>query len=96
MSVYEKIWWVIACHFAGDYFLQTDHMARNKASNPYILLAHCVCYCIPFTLIFGVSWKLPVIFAVHIAADFLKANRGYLTITQDQAIHFLTALVYLI
>lgn len=95
MQLIEKIYWMITCHFVGDYFLQTDYMARNKAFDLYIMFTHCICYCLPFVLRFGLTWRILCIFLVHIVMDSLKC-RKVITLATDQAAHLAATALFLI
>lgn|SRR5574344_1566277 len=90
---------LVACHLIGDYVLQIDYLAKTKGSNPYHMFAHCFLYCVPFLFVFGLSWKLAVVFALHCIVDPIKARgiKGWkLPYWADQALHYLTLCVYLI
>ena len=92
----EKIILIVLCHLIGDHVLQLDHIAKTKGSNWYHLFVHCALYCVPFLIVFGFTWQLLVIFVTHLIIDSLKARWNKITYTQDQLLHYLTALVYLI
>lgn len=87
---------LLFCHLVGDYVLQTSFIAETKGINWYHLFVHCVLYCLPFFLMFGVTWHLAIVFMSHIVVDPLKARYNKLTYWQDQAIHYLVLGVYLI
>lgn len=90
----EKIILLVMCHLIGDYVLQTDFISDSKGKNWYHLFVHCVLYCVPF-LIFGIDWRLTIVFTMHILIDPLKARYKKISYLQDQAIHYLTLLIYL-
>jgi len=79
----------------GDYVLQNDYIARTKGENWYHLIVHFVLYCIPF-LIFGVNLKLLHIFITHLLIDSLKTRYKKITYTQDQILHYIAMIVYLV
>ena len=83
-------------HLIGDYVLQCDFIAKTKGSNYYHLLVHCFLYCFPFYLFFGLNWQLYTIFFTHVIIDVLKARFNKITYTQDQILHYLIMLIYLI
>ena len=93
-NVSETIIWIILCHCLGDYFFQTEYLALNKVQDNYLLFVHCVIYCTPFILKFGLSWKIYLIFIVHFFTDLSKAKYDYISIKTDQIIHYLIALVF--
>lgn len=93
---------IVWLHFVGDFVLQSDKMAKDKATCSDALLYHTVAYSAPF-LMFG--WKFALItFILHTATDYItsKVARGFycrkqthwwfVTIGFDQALH-LTALI---
>ena len=60
---------LILCHLLGDYVLQSDWMAMNKARKTIPCLVHCILYTIPFLLITQ-DWKaLLFIFGTHFLID---------------------------
>lgn len=91
----DKLLMLLFCHLVGDYILQTPFIAETKGTNWYHLFVHCVLYCLPFFLAFGVSWHRAIVFASHIIVDPLKARYKILTYWQDQLIHYIVLGVYL-
>ena len=87
---------LLICHLIGDYLLQTPFLAETKGSNWYHLFIHCILYGLPFYLIFGWCWQLGVITIAHFPIDALKARYHKLTYVQDQILHYLLCLLYLI
>ena len=73
-NVSETIIWIILCHCLGDYFFQTQYLALNKGKDNYLLFVHCVTYCTPFIIKFGISWKIFFIFIIHFISDISKAR----------------------
>ena len=96
MTMIANIVYIIMAHAFGDYFLQTDYLAKNKATDLYILLIHCILYCVPFVFIFGITWQLIPLFLLHVLFDWLKASKKKTTLLVDQLVHYATALLYLI
>jgi len=92
----EKIIILIVCHLIGDYVLQSDFIANTKGSNWYHLFVHCVLYCVPFLIMYGLVWQLVVTFILHLIVDSLKARYKQISYVQDQLIHYLTLVFYLI
>ena len=95
-NIIETIIYIILCHCLGDYFFQTEYLAINKGSDNYLLFVHCVTYCTPFIIKFGLSWKIYFIFIVHFFTDLYKAKYDLISIFTDQIIHYLAALVFII
>ncbi|MDY4127679.1 DUF3307 domain-containing protein [Peptostreptococcus porci] len=87
---------IVMCHMIGDYVLQCDFIAQTKGKNWYHLFVHCVLYCVPFAILFGVDYKLGIIFISHLIIDPLKARYNKITYTQDQVFHYLISLIYFI
>lgn len=58
---------VLAAHFVGDFVLQSNWMAINKARRLDALLAHCVVYALCFVPL-GPDFVL-VTFGLHFAVD---------------------------
>lgn len=87
---------LLFCHLVGDYVLQIDFIAKTKGENWYHLFVHCVLYCLPFYMCFGIDWRLLVILVAHLIVDPLKARYKKISYTQDQVIHYITMLIYLV
>lgn len=87
---------LVVCHLIGDYVLQTDFIAKTKGTNWYHLFVHCGLYVTPFIVVFGLSWRILFIFTIHMIVDLLKARWNKITYVQDQLIHYLTMLIYLV
>lgn len=81
----------IFCHLVGDYVLQIDFIAKTKDENWYHLFVHCLLYVLPFRIVYGVDWRLVVLFVTHIIVDALKARYKNITYTQDQIMHYIIA-----
>jgi hypothetical protein len=89
--------YLIWFHFIGDFILQTDKMAINKATSVKWLTIHSVCYGLPFTY-FSFNFAI-IIMMSHFTVDFFtsKLNRHlnanghihwfFTSIGFDQAIH---------
>lgn len=92
----ETIFKLILCHMIGDYVLQNDFIAKTKGSNWWHLLAHCFLYSLPFYIAFGFGLQLPVIIGTHIIVDALKARWQKINYIEDQLMHMLTLMIYLI
>ena len=82
----------IFCHLVGDYVLQIDFIAKTKGENWYHLLVHCILYVLPFRIVYGMDYRLAILFATHIVIDALKARYKRITYTQDQILHYAIAL----
>ena len=87
---------LIICHLFGDYFLQSSFLADTKGNNWYHLFIHCMFYAIPFYFCFGWCWQLLVITILHFPIDALKARYHKINYVQDQILHYLLCLLYLI
>lgn len=92
----SKIIELIMCHAIGDYVLQSRFIAETKGSNWYHLFIHCVLYCLPFAVVFGIDWKLAIVFATHMYIDPLKARWGIIGYPLDQIMHYIAmCIIYL-
>ena len=91
-----KVIVLIMCHILGDYVLQTRFIAESKGMNWYHMFIHCVLYCVPSSLAYGLCWQIGVIFITHMFIDPLKARYGVINYTTDQILHYLTLGVYFI
>ena len=90
----ESIVKAVFCHLFGDYVLQIDYIASTKAKNLYHMIVHCILYCVPFAFVFGIDYRLALIFACHFIVDELKAH-GLISYIIDQSSHYLTILGYI-
>lgn len=86
---------LIFCHLVGDYVLQNDFIAKTKGENWYHLIVHCILYCLPFFVLFGLTWQLSFIFITHMIIDPLKARYNKINYVTDQLLHYIVMLVYL-
>lgn len=86
---------LVMCHCIGDYVLQNDFLAKTKGTNLYHLFVHCVLYLVPFAIVFGVDWKLGVLFISHFIIDILKAKYQKIIYVTDQVLHYLILTIYL-
>lgn len=87
---------LIFCHLIGDYVLQTDFIAKTKGTNWYHLIVHCVLYCLPFFVTYGLTWQLLFIFVTHMIIDLLKAKYNKINYVTERSLHYIAMLVYLI
>ena len=83
----DRLFWALACHFLGDYVLQTNMLARTKGKNAWHMIAQCFLYTVPFAIHFGLDLKIPYIFVTHVVIDTLKAKYHVISYTFDQAFH---------
>lgn len=83
------------CHLIGDYVLQSDFIAKTKGSNWYHLIVHCLLYCLPFYILFGLDYRFYILLLSHIIIDTLKARYNKINYIADQTIHYLMLLIYL-
>lgn len=91
-----KLITLILCHLLGDYVLQIDYIAKSKGTNLYHLFVHCALYCVPFTIVFGIDYRLGIVFVSHIVVDVLKARYKKINYTTDQILHYLMLMVYIL
>lgn len=91
----EKIVILIMCHILGDYIFSTEYIATSKGENWYHMFVHCVTYCIPFAIIFGIDKLLLCIFITHFIIDTYKARYGFINYITDQVMHYVVLSLYL-
>ena len=91
----NKVIYLILCHLVGDYVLQCDFIAKTKGYNFYHLFVHCALYCLPFVLLYGIDWKIGVLFASHIIIDVLKARFNKISYIIDQILHYIVLFIFL-
>lgn len=96
MGIIMKMVFIIMCHLLGDYVLQVDFIAQTKGKNWYHLFVHSALYCLPFLIVFGLDWRLALLFVSHMIIDPLKARWGKITYVQDQVLHYIISLIYLL
>ena len=87
---------LILCHLIGDYVLQCDYIAKTKGVNFYHMVVHCFLYSVPFILVFGFSWRIYLLIFIHLYVDSLKARFNKINYFQDQLVHYLTLLIFLV
>lgn len=86
--------YLLACHAAGDFVLQTDRMAEQKFDDLAICLLHCAVYTAVFLpVVVAVGWSVvrtaafaTIVFAIHAAIDSRRWNDA-VPIWSDQALH---------
>ena len=86
---------LVFCHLVGDYVLQSNFLATTKGENWYHLFVHCALYCLPFVIVFSITWQLAYIFVIHVVADALKARYHKIGYVADQIVHYVAMLCYL-
>ena len=96
MAITNTLLLLVVCHMLGDYFLQVDFIAKTKGVNWYHLIVHCMLYVVPFIITFGLDWRIYILLLSHLAIDPLKARYKKITYMQDQALHYLVLLIYLL
>ena len=85
---------ILACHFVGDYVLQTDFIAKTKGENRWHMFIHCFLYVMPFLIIFWFDWRLPVLFISHFIIDTLKSRYKKISYPVDQILHLAICIMY--
>lgn len=86
---------LVMCHCIGDYVLQNDFLAKTKGTNLYHLFVHCILYLVPFAVVFGVDWRLLILFASHFIIDLSKAKQRNMNYIEDQISHYWFLTIYL-
>lgn len=86
----------VLCHLIGDYVLQCDFIAQTKGKNWYHLFVHCALYIVPFYLVFGLDWRIGILFVSHFITDSLKARYNKIDYVSDQITHYVCMIAYLV
>lgn len=95
MDILHTLLILVFCHLVGDYVLQSNFLATTKGENWYHMFVHCALYCLPFFVVFGLTWQLAFIFMMHLAVDPLKARYNVTGYASDQVFHYLAMVFYL-
>lgn len=93
--MFNKILIIVICHLIGDYVLQCDFIAKTKGTNYYHMLVHCLLYLVPFTIAFGIDWRIYLLLISHLIIDPLKARYNKINQTVDQILHYMVASIFL-
>lgn len=101
-NIAQMFFWMVACHMAGDYVLQTDFLAKTKGENWYHLFAHSILYVVPFFVVFGMvgGWftvEMAIfLLTTHFVIDAWKARYKTIGYVEDQALHYIVLLFILV
>ena len=95
MRLIDRVIWGFACHMIGDYVLQSDFIAKTKGENWYHMIVHCVLYCVPFVVVFGLTEHIAFLFATHVVIDSAKARWDAIDYCGDQMLHYKAILLCL-
>ena len=71
-SIMIKLVQLLFCHLIGDYVLSSDYIETTKGKNWYHLFVHTTLYCVPFAYVFGINYKLLIVFLSHIIIKLVK------------------------
>ena len=99
----EGLVWLVFAHFVGDYALQSEWMANNKARYWVVMLSHCIIWtamisvALQFLGLFAL-WKVIFLIIGHGVMDEWKAHQPkrpdtWWQIYPDQAWHLCQLLV---
>jgi len=88
--------YLLACHAAGDFVLQTDRMAEQKFEDVTVRLQHCALYTLVFIPVcVALYWPAARVvifaaglFATHVVIDSQRWN-DTVPIWYDQALHII-------
>ncbi len=86
---------LIACHFIGDFALQSEFISKNKGKSWEINFYHAITYTSVFILFSNISLSFYIlIFFSHLIIDPLKSRYGIIkNIYTDQALHIIILLI---
>jgi len=80
----------LACHFIGDFPLQSEWIAINKGKSWEVNFYHAVIYTAIFVLMGATPIQATVLCVSHFCIDPLKARWGIIkSIWQDQILHLI-------
>lgn len=82
-------------HYIGDYALQGEYIAREKANSLHVLVAHCAIQAGTVLLATNEPGLALIEFGIHAIVDTAKC-RGIISFNLDQAIHLLCRVFYAI
>lgn len=74
---------LVACHFIGDFLLQTEWEATNKWHSWTALLSHTACYSLGF-FYFGPVFQL-ITFACHTLTDYITSRWNHYAAEEAKA-----------
>lgn len=74
MQYIYQFFMLFCLHSLGDYVLQTDFLAKTKSTNMYHLVVHCALYVLPFAMMFGMDYRILLLFVSHFIIDILKCK----------------------
>ena len=78
----------LACHFIGDYPLQSEWMVLNKGKSWEVNFYHAATYAALFALAGATPIQTAILCVSHFCIDPLKARWGIVkNIWQDQLLH---------
>lgn len=63
------MYYQLLAHLVGDYVLQSEWMAINKARSTFAALVHVVCYTLPFVVLTQNPHALVLIAGTHFVID---------------------------
>lgn len=92
----EKTIQLLFCHLVGDYVLQSPYLAETKGKDWYHLFVHCVLYCMPFCICFGLEPRIMLLFLSHFGIDTLKSRYNRISFAMDQVLHYAVLSLYLL
>jgi len=89
-----RLFILFVLHTIGDYVLQIDYIANTKDKNIYHMVVHCALYTAPFIFVFGMEWRIIVLFITHFIIDTLKVKKR-IKYFDDQVFHlFVPSFLY--
>lgn len=89
MIILTNLYLCLVCHAIGDYVLQSDYLATTKGKNLWHLIMHALLYTVPFAAVFGIDWKVLMLFVSHGVIDYFKSSWNAIDYLMDQILHFL-------
>lgn len=87
-SVIGFLFALFICHLLGDYVLQVDYVAKQKATSWYHMVVHCTLYVSPFCWLLGAKYII-FLWLSHFVIDVGKARYHLYDELNDQFLHIL-------
>lgn len=92
-SAFRSLYMIFCLHAVGDYFFQSDFIAKTKGSNFWHMIVHSLLYTVPFLLRFGLDNRILFLYLTHITIDSLKAHYNKINYVTDQLLHIVVLII---
>lgn len=105
---YSLLFLLLIGHFLGDFYFQTDEIARNKKKSKANLIKHCLLYTLAMVIVILPLFNIELLICslaislIHFIVDFIKSKKEYRENSEavvyfvDQLIHLLVIFIFVI